>query len=382
MSNTAPNYMFGIMGACVVGIVGAAGMFIYEKVLAEKKRRMLCKQVDSLDKRLESLQAELDALRKLQKETAQKEANKSKHRRKRIKPLDGSVKSTKSETDSPVLYNSDTDMYTSALSTDMDNSSDEFYDLSTDTEDEKTTSVVEALEIVDNTLKASHNSEADLKSVLVKLNETTKQSNENAELYWRLAKVCYRLSILATGQEREEWISKGLINAEKALELNEANSECHKWYAILMGSRVEFLGIKDKIEEGFVFKKHVERALELNPSDPYLYHLLGRFKYEVSGLTWIERKLASSLFAEPPTSTYPEAIEDFKKAEELSILPSRDNRFLLAKSYIAISDFENAAKWLKLAKSTQSDGSATSKVNDEELDRLLSKYSNLENSMD
>lgn len=34
-------------------------------------------------------------------------------------------------------------MYTSALSTDMDNSSDEFYDLSTDTEDEKTTSVVE-----------------------------------------------------------------------------------------------------------------------------------------------------------------------------------------------------------------------------------------------
>lgn len=45
MSNTAPNYMFGIMGACVVGIVGAAGMFIYEKVLAEKKRRMLCESI-------------------------------------------------------------------------------------------------------------------------------------------------------------------------------------------------------------------------------------------------------------------------------------------------------------------------------------------------
>uniref|UniRef100_A0A6M2DD14 Regulator of microtubule dynamics protein 1 n=1 Tax=Xenopsylla cheopis TaxID=163159 RepID=A0A6M2DD14_XENCH len=377
--------MFGIVSACVVGIVGAAGMFIYEKVLAEKKRRMLCKQVDSLDKRLASMQEELEALRRLQKETLQNEANKSKHRRKRSsKPVGSPTKnsSSKSVTDSATLNNSDTDMYNSALSTDMDNSSEEFYDLSTDTEDEKTSSVVEALEIVDNTLKATDNSEADLKSVLVKLSETTKQSNENAELYWRLAKVCYRLSILASGQEREDWISKGLINAEKALELNETNSECHKWYAILMGSRVEFLGIKDKIEEGFIFKKHVERALELNSGDPYLYHLLGRFKYEVSGLTWIERKLASSLFAEPPSSTYPEAIEDFKKAEELSKIPSRDNRFLLAKSYIAISDFGNAAKWLSLAKNTPSDGGVTSKSNDEELDRLLSKYGTFENSMD
>lgn len=43
MNTSSPPYMFGIVSACVVGIVGAAGMFIYEKVLAEKKRRMLCK---------------------------------------------------------------------------------------------------------------------------------------------------------------------------------------------------------------------------------------------------------------------------------------------------------------------------------------------------
>lgn len=133
--------------------------------------KRLGKQVDSLDKRLASMQEELEALRRLQKETyeyiitfslynikllllttcrLQNEANKSKHRRKRSsKPVGSPTKnsSSKSVTDSATLNNSDTDMYNSALSTDMDNSSEEFYDLSTDTEDEKTSSVVEVMYI-------------------------------------------------------------------------------------------------------------------------------------------------------------------------------------------------------------------------------------------
>lgn len=32
-----------MMGAAIVGLVGAAGMFLYEQVYAEKRRAMLCK---------------------------------------------------------------------------------------------------------------------------------------------------------------------------------------------------------------------------------------------------------------------------------------------------------------------------------------------------
>jgi hypothetical protein len=32
-------------------------------------------------------------------------------------------------------------------------------------------------------------------------------------------------------------------------------------------------------------------ALEIHPNDAYLHHLLGRFRYEVANLSWIERKV-------------------------------------------------------------------------------------------
>jgi regulator of microtubule dynamics protein 3 len=63
--------------------------------------------------------------------------------------------------------------------------------------------------------------------------------------------------------------------------LNDSNADCHKWYAITLGSSSDFLPIKDKIGNGFVFKKHLDRAIELRPDDAALYHLLGRFEFEV-----------------------------------------------------------------------------------------------------
>lgn len=43
-----------------------------------------------------------------------------------------------------------------------------------------------------------------------------------------------------------------------------------------------FKGVKEKILDGFEFKKHIDTAAELNPSDHITHHLLGRFCFEVS----------------------------------------------------------------------------------------------------
>ena len=53
-------------------------------------------------------------------------------------------------------------------------------------------------------------------------------------------------------------------------------------FAIALGSRGEFQGVKEKILDGFEFKKHIDIAAELNPADHITQHLLGRFCYEVS----------------------------------------------------------------------------------------------------
>ena len=40
--------------------------------------------------------------------------------------------------------------------------------------------------------------------------------------------------------------------------------------------QISDLGIKEKILDGFEFKKHIDRAAELSPQDHTIRHLLGR----------------------------------------------------------------------------------------------------------
>jgi hypothetical protein len=59
--------------------------------------------------------------------------------------------------------------------------------------------------------------------------------------------------------------------------------------------------------------------------------------------------LAGTLYAEPPTATYPEAVEHCLKAESLSPTPWKENRLLLAKCHINQNNFADAVCWLDLA---------------------------------
>jgi len=69
----------------------------------------------------------------------------------------------------------------------------------------------------------------------------------------------------------------------------------------------------------------------------------------VAALSWIERKVAGTLFAEPPTATYPEAVEHCLKAESLSPVPWKENRLLLAKCHINQGNYSDGVSWLHLA---------------------------------
>ena len=62
----------------------------------------------------------------------------------------------------------------------------------------------------------------------------------------------------------------------RAIESDDSSSEAHQWFAIVVGSRGEYLGIKEKILDGFEFKRHIDRASEISPQDHTIRHLQGR----------------------------------------------------------------------------------------------------------
>ncbi|NXA17469.1 RMD2 protein, partial [Ibidorhyncha struthersii] len=116
-------------------------------------------------------------------------------------------------------------------------------------------------------------------------------------------------------------------------------------FAIMCGYMSQFESIQNKIRNGYLFKEHLDKAIELKPQDPFLYYLNGRWCYSVAQLSWIEKKVAAALFGAPPTSTVEEALQNFLKAEEMHPGYSKYNYVYLAKCYKDLGQKNNALKY-------------------------------------
>lgn len=69
---------------------------------------------------------------------------------------------------------------------------------------------------------------------------------------------------------------------------------------------------------GFL-QDHTERSIELNPSDPTPYHILGNWSLAFADMTWIEKRAAAALFGTPPTATYEDVVRHLHAAGARSI---------------------------------------------------------------
>ncbi|PSN49120.1 Regulator of microtubule dynamics protein 3 [Blattella germanica] len=351
----------GLLAAAVgAGVVlGAAGIFLYHQLYAEKRRMLLQRDLARLDMTVAEMRNELDALRRTarSRRPVSRRAN------------------TKSASTAGSELDTDIDLY-SAIGTDDD---DEFFDFSDEddvmvssvnlleaSETESNPQLVKLLDEVDRLLEGPADEKQLAYSMLL---EHEDEYSGYVSVLWRLAKASHKMAIIygaeGDSERKKEFILQGLQYAQRALELDESDAEAHKWFAVTVGSRGEFLGTREKIEDGYVFKDHVDKALKLRPEDPSLHHLRGRFKYE--------RKLAGTFLAEPPTATYPEAIEDFLMAENLSPKPWKENRLLIAKCHINQGNYTEGVVWLDRAAEvpviSPDEGAA-----EKEIQSLLQKY--------
>lgn len=204
------------------------------------------------------------------------------------------------------------------------------------------------------------------------------QYSRNSEFLWRIAKATRNMATLqeklGNMKEKETLIFDAYEYAAQALELNKNSAETHKWYAILAGERGGFLGMKERVKSGNIFKEHIDRALDLKPQDATLHHLLGRFCFEVAQLSWLERRAAAALFGEVPSSTYEEALHHFLAAEELGPCGWKENRLFVAKCQIQMNSIMDAAIWLEQA-ATASVRSPNDEIVQKEVLELQQKYS-------
>lgn len=188
--------------------------------------------------------------------------------------------------------------------------------------------------------------------LLVHINHEPSPLFQQPELYdikWRLARVVFNLSKTASSPKKEEMIREAFQFANEALALNENDYASHKWYSILLDAKSGLDGIKQRITQLENVKKHMLKAVELNPGDATSWYILGQFYYGLADLPWYQRKIVSTIFATPPSGSYEEALECFEKAENTKPNFYSMNLLMLGKSYQALKKTDKAKEYLTQA---------------------------------
>ncbi|XP_003690508.1 regulator of microtubule dynamics protein 1 [Apis florea] len=335
-----------------VGVISAASIFIYRKILANQQYSTTISDLDAANKKIDELQSELEALRLQLRQQKKK---------KKI-----SRKFSSNDSTYTVIDND----------TDIDIGDDEFYDCSdgesvVSDNDLRISEELNQLDIILKEIDEQVNNEFDVKTYYT-LKTLVKSHQDNVEIIWRFARASYYHAEAQSDKNfRRIIILEGIQECERTIE--NRNSDLYKWYAILIGLNGDYLSMADQIKNGVIFKNYIIMALEICPDDSELHYLLGRFKYEIANLSWIEKKVAATLFAEIPSASYEEALDCFKTAIRLED-KNPHIQLYISKCYIALNEYSCAIDSLKkiLEKSIIT-------VDDEkvhtEASKLLNKYS-------
>lgn len=105
--------------------------------------------------------------------------------------------------------------------------------------------------------------------------------------------------------------------AETALRVNSNYSDANFVMAMAMGRMALVLSGRQKIAAVNDIKKYAENAVHNDPKNFKAYHVLGKWHYEVSNLTSLERIAVKLLFGGMPPASFSESIKFYEKSRSM-----------------------------------------------------------------
>jgi tetratricopeptide (TPR) repeat protein len=118
--------------------------------------------------------------------------------------------------------------------------------------------------------------------------------------------------------EQQRLGEKALEYSKRAVAENPAHAKSLLSVAICYGRLIRFQDTRTKVEYSRFVKEYAEKALKLDPTDSYAWHVLGAWNYELAQMGAFSRAFVKIVYGGMPPASNEEAERLFRKAVELA----------------------------------------------------------------
>ena len=148
-----------------------------------------------------------------------------------------------------------------------------------------------------------------------------------------------------TTEKQKSYFKSARSYAQLALKLDPALPEANFAMALAMGRMAIVSSGEEKIKAVKEIKIYADKCLQADPANFKAYHILGRWHYEVSDLSGLEKWLVKVMYGSLPPASLKDAISYYEKSRQLD--PGLTINYLeLAKCYHRKDDDKKAIEYL------------------------------------
>ncbi len=157
------------------------------------------------------------------------------------------------------------------------------------------------------------------RAALATFREAEQHDPNNVGILLRIAKQ-YSDLVSQTKPEAaaHEVAAKSLAYSKRAVDLDPNNAKGRLSLAVAYGRLTDFVGNKVKLEYSKLIKQEAQKSLELDPTDDFAYHVLGRWHFGVANVGAVLKAMASLVYGGMPAASNEDAAKFLKKATEIA----------------------------------------------------------------
>lgn len=191
--------------------------------------------------------------------------------------------------------------------------------------------------------------EAELKedAALGSYREVLRINPNNYTGLWKASELCSRIGARqAIDSKKRAFFISARKYAEAAIKANPNGADGYFAMSVAQGRLALMNSGKEKIQAVKEIKANADKAIKLNPNHGYAWHVLGKWYYEVSKLSYVEKTAVKVMFGGLPKATLADAIKAFEKSKQL--VPDLTLNYLeLARAYKDNGQKAKAIEYLK-----------------------------------